>query len=264
MKNLCPNCNTELILKHTKIGIALVCPHCKGIAISSTVAFSINRRLFTQIWDLCAGGLGHSGKNCPSCSRQMRQFPLRHDNPENSILVDVCLSSQLFWLDQGELSKSQTYDSDYTITLDSDDIRMLREYSNNCFSETNMAPSGGKNDNNIRSVLYGISGALAGFIVYIIFKEILSIYFYAAIGFILGFLDSIVDAVIENNFSNIAGKTLLGLVLVPLFSLMYGSIDFFEIRGIIENVLIGFSSGLTYSFGKRLIGSLFVRTTIHN
>ncbi|MDA3899421.1 MAG: zf-TFIIB domain-containing protein [Spirochaetes bacterium] len=248
---ICPNCNVKLIYKNSKIGTILYCPKCCGIAVSNIAAFDVNNRLFTQIWDMTANGLGLPGKPCPYCNKEMIQFPLRHDNSDNNFLVDVCPSSQIFWLDDGEIDKAKNYQKDYTIRINSDDLRLLGNFRKKVTDES--PKKGQPQKPQIRPLLYGISGSLVGYVVYIFFSSISSVYFYASIGLLLGLIDGIVDGLLDGNYGNIIGKTLLGLCLVPFFSVIYGNIGLFSITEVVEYIMIGFSSGLTYSFGKRFV-----------
>ncbi|MBN2772410.1 MAG: hypothetical protein JXR90_17085, partial [Spirochaetes bacterium] len=50
-----------------------------------------------------------------------------------------------------------------------------------------------KKELKVRPFLYGISGSLVGYVIYIFFSSISSIYFYASIGLLLGLIDGIVD-----------------------------------------------------------------------
>ncbi|HRX16649.1 MAG TPA: zf-TFIIB domain-containing protein [Spirochaetota bacterium] len=251
----CPNCNNDLIYKNSKIGVTLHCPKCGGIAISTKTAFEVNKRLFTQIWDITANGLGLPGKLCPYCKKEMIQFPLRHDNSDNNFLVDVCPSSQIFWLDNGELDKAKNYQKDYTIKINSDELRFLANFQKKIVEESPIINQPQKPQ--IRPLLYGISGSLVGYVVYIFFSSISSIYFYASIGLLLGLIDGIVDGLLDGDYRNIIGKAMLGLCLVPFFSVIYGNIDIFSINDAVEYILIGFSSGLTYSFGRRFVEASF-------
>ena len=99
---LCPRCGKPLKLEKRVHGGLWRCPQCSGVAANLAV---LRRHLEEEVardfWRRAGQASVPSKRNCPSCSKPLREFVAVHE--KQSLRLDLCRPCQLMWFDQGEL-----------------------------------------------------------------------------------------------------------------------------------------------------------------
>jgi Zn-finger nucleic acid-binding protein len=119
---LCPRCSKPLKLEKCIHGGLWRCPQCSGVAANLAVLRKhLEEEVVRDFWRRAGQASVPSKRNCPSCSKPLREFVAAHE--KQSLRLDLCRPCQLMWFDRGELEtfpeskKVQRSDIDQQIAL---------------------------------------------------------------------------------------------------------------------------------------------------
>lgn len=110
----CSSCSTRMTRTAGPAGAFWLCRACGGRAATlALLERSLQRPPLVRLWYMALGGQGRAGRDCPACTRAMRELPLvltPDESPtlrEALITLDVCPRCQLVFFDAGEYRAMQ-------------------------------------------------------------------------------------------------------------------------------------------------------------